>query len=135
MRVCFDTNVLMRVFTQQRSFPGLLRALLNRRLTLAVSNEILFEYQEVITRLYGSEAWNEVEAILERLHRLDCIVEVSPAYRFNVISADPDDNKFVDCAIAANATYVVSYDRHFDALASSAYQPRIISPEELVSLL
>jgi len=41
---------------------------------------------------------------------------VSPAYRFNLISADPDDNKFVDCAITAGATYIVSNDRHFEEL-------------------
>ena len=32
------------------------------------------------------------------------------------ISADPDDNKFVDCAFAAGATYIVSDDSHFDVL-------------------
>lgn len=34
-----------------------------------------------------------------------------------LIQADPDDNKFVDCAFAANATYIVSNDRHFDVLS------------------
>ena len=135
MRVCLDTNVLMRVFTPQRSFPDLLRALLNGQLTLVVSNEILFEYREVIIRLYGPDAWNDVERILERLHRLDCLVEVAPSYRFNVISADPDDNKFVDCAVAANATFIVSYDRHFDALLTAGYRTRLISPEDLASKL
>ena len=36
--------------------------------------------------------------------------------RFNLITADPDDNKFVDCAVIAGATYIVSNDRHFDEL-------------------
>ena len=32
------------------------------------------------------------------------------------ITADPDDNKFVDCAVSANAKYIISNDRHFKAL-------------------
>ena len=32
------------------------------------------------------------------------------------VTADPDDNKFVDCAIASNAKYIVSQDHHFDIL-------------------
>jgi uncharacterized protein len=34
----------------------------------------------------------------------------------NLISADPDDNKFVDCAFAANAHYIVTNDKHFNIL-------------------
>lgn len=34
----------------------------------------------------------------------------------NVITIDPDDNKFVDCAIIAGATYIVSNDHHFSEL-------------------
>jgi len=41
---------------------------------------------------------------------------VSPSFHFNLITTDPDDNKFVDCAITAGATYIVSNDRHFDEL-------------------
>ena len=37
-------------------------------------------------------------------------------YHFNLITADPDDNKFVDCAIAANARYIVTNDHHYDVL-------------------
>jgi predicted nucleic acid-binding protein len=37
-------------------------------------------------------------------------------YNWNLITADPDDNKFVDCAISANAKYIVSNDKHFKIL-------------------
>lgn len=37
-------------------------------------------------------------------------------YHFNLITADPDDNKFVDCAIQANAHYIVTNDHHYDVL-------------------
>jgi predicted nucleic acid-binding protein len=37
-------------------------------------------------------------------------------FSWNLIAADPDDNKFVDCAIAAQARFLVNEDRHFTAL-------------------
>ena len=33
-----------------------------------------------------------------------------------VLDTKPDDNKFVDCAIIANAKYIVTQDHHFDVL-------------------
>ena len=49
MRVCFDTNVLIQVFTRRSPFNEIRDALTDGALTLVVSNEILFEYEEVIT--------------------------------------------------------------------------------------
>lgn len=37
-------------------------------------------------------------------------------YHFELITQDIDDNKFVDCAIKANAKYIVSNDNHFGVL-------------------
>lgn len=41
---------------------------------------------------------------------------ITPYFKFRLIEADHDDDKFVDCAFAANATYIVSDDSHFDVL-------------------
>ena len=54
--------------------------------------------------------------VLKELMETPNIERVNPAYRFNLITADPDDNKFVDCAITVGATYIVSNDRHFQEL-------------------
>jgi uncharacterized protein len=61
------------------------------------------------------------------------VVEVSPHYTFAVIRDDPDDNKFTDCAIAGEADFVVTYDRHFEALRDSGYKPKPVTPEELAN--
>lgn len=55
MRVCIDTNTLVQLFGRQAAHPAILNALLAGQLTLALSNEILFEYQEVLTRMLGPE--------------------------------------------------------------------------------
>lgn len=41
---------------------------------------------------------------------------VTPYFHFDLIKTDPDDNKFVDCAIAGNARFIVTEDRHYDIL-------------------
>ena len=41
---------------------------------------------------------------------------VTPYYKWNLITADPDDNKFVDCALNAGADFIVTNDRHFGVL-------------------
>lgn len=45
-------------------------------------------------------------------------MKFTPSFHFNLINTDPDDNKFVDCAIVANASYIVSEDTHFNILNS-----------------
>lgn len=41
---------------------------------------------------------------------------ITPFYNFNLIEVDKDDNKFVDCAIAAHAKCIVTNDHHYDVL-------------------
>ena len=133
MTVCLDTGVLLQIFGRKQPFQPILRALLDGQITLAVSTEILFEYQEIITQLSGAERWRDVAALLELLSQLHGnIRRIGPQFRFNVISIDPDDNKFCDCAIAAEADFVIAEDNHFDALKSAGYKPKPIKPGEFI---
>jgi predicted nucleic acid-binding protein len=56
------------------------------------------------------------EIIAEEIIDASNALPVTVFYKWNLITADPDDNKFVDCAISANAKYIVSNDRHFKIL-------------------
>jgi putative PIN family toxin of toxin-antitoxin system len=133
MRICVDTNVLVRFFGTQSPFAALKLAVFTGTVELAVSNDILLEYEEVMVRLSGTRRWQQLSALLERVNLLfGNIVQVNPQYRFNVIAIDPDDNKFVDCAIAAEADFIVTSDRDFAALRDSGYKPKPISPEEFI---
>ena len=133
MTVCLDTNVFLQIFGRKQPYHQILRALLAGRLMLAVSNEILLEYQEVTVKLSGADRWREVEALLEMLDQLHGnIRQIEPQFRFAVITADPDDNKFCDCAIAAEADFVVTDDAHFAVLESVGYKPKPISPEDFI---
>ena len=136
MTVCLDTNVFLQIFGRKQPYHQILRALLDGRLTLAVSNEILLEYQEVTAKLSGAARWREVVALLELLDQLHGnIRQTAPQYHFAVITADPEDNKFCDCAIAAEADFVVTDDAHFMALRSAGYKPQPVSPDDFIRVL
>ncbi len=57
------------------------------------------------------------ENVINALVDSDYVEFIDPQFHLDLIENDPDDNKFVDCAFAANASFIVSDDRHFDVLA------------------
>lgn len=50
---------------------------------------------------------------------------VDAQFRLGLITADYDDNKFVDCAIVSGAQFIVTNDSHFDALADIPF-PKVV---------
>ena len=80
--------------------------------------EILAEYEEILQRLTNIDtAQLVIELIVNNPHTL----MFSPYYHFELITFDPCDNKFVDCAIVASAKYIVTEDRHYDVLISCSF--------------
>lgn len=133
MRLCIDTNALVQLFGRNEIGRPIRDALLAGRLELAVSSDTLLEYEETITLLSGSARWQQIERFLTVLFHLHGnVLFLDPRFRFGVIAADPDDNKFCDCAIAAEADYIITSDHHFDALVNSGYKPRPITPQEFI---
>ena len=113
MRIVLDTNCLIQSISPKSAYHDIWLSILNGKNTLCVSNEILEEYAEILNRLAGETTANLVlNAIIECRN----VMFFTPYYRFNLISAAPDDNKFVDCAIQANAHYIVTNDHHYDVL-------------------
>jgi uncharacterized protein len=135
MTVCLDTSVFLQMFGRRQPFYPILRGLLDGRIILAVSTEILLEYQEITVQLSGAQRWRDVTAFLDLLAQLHGnLRQIEPRYRFGVIAADPDDNKFCDCAIAAEADFVITEDSHFAALKLAGYKPQPLSPDEFIRL-
>nr|WP_310587256.1 putative toxin-antitoxin system toxin component, PIN family [Fibrella aquatilis] len=78
-----------------------------------MSTEILDEYAEILERHY-SAAFGE--RTLLAIDNFSTVIRTETAYRFLLIEVDADDNKFVDAAIAGNADFIVTNDRHFNCL-------------------
>lgn len=73
---------------------------------------MLTEYAEIIEQQMGYVASESVLGVLENLPNVELITAY---YKFGLLG-DEDDNKFVDCAIASNADFVVTHDRDFGVL-------------------
>ena len=111
--VVVDTNCLLRMIPIHGRYRQVWEAFLSEKYAICVSNEIIFEYMEILSqKVSATFAANIVGAILKS----NCVKLISPSFHFNLITQDPDDNKFVDCAIIANADFIVSDDSHFKAL-------------------
>lgn len=95
-------------------YHPILLDLLAGKYLLCVSNEIILEYEEILTQKMGSLVANN---IVNALLTSSFTRYINPQNRYHLITADPDDNKFVDCAIEARAQYIVTQDYHYDVVA------------------
>ena len=131
--VVIDTNCLVQMLSAHSDYYSAWRAYRRGDYILCVSNEILNEYQEIIERVANATvATNVVNAIVRSPHTLF----FTPQYHFHLIEQDTDDNKFVDCAIIANADYIVSEDSHFNVLKSIPFPSvRVIRLDEFIDEL
>ena len=112
-RVVLDTNCLLQALPSRSPYHKIWTEVLAGRISLCVNTEILNEYEEILAEKTTAEiAHNVVEAIA----RLDTTCFQGVYIHFGLIDADPDDNKFVDCAVAADAEYIVTNDTHFNIL-------------------
>ncbi len=114
-RIVLDTNCLVMSLSSRNPYSEIWQKFVDGEYVLCVSNEILEEYEEVLGRNISPKVARLVLAYMQLLPNVKFI---DPHYSFGLIKADEDDNKFVDCAIASNAIFIVSEDKHFRELAS-----------------
>ena len=73
--------------------------------------------------------------VVEAIARLHTTVYQEVYIHFGLIEKDADDNKFVDCAIAADAEYIVTNDAHFNVLKEIDWPKVLVKTiEEFASL-
>lgn len=112
-RIVLDTNCLLQSLPSNSPYHKIWSDILNGQIQLCVNTEILNEYEEIlVTKTTKEIAHNIVEAIA----RLSTTFYQEVYIHFGLITTDVDDNKFVDCAVAADAEYIVTNDKHFDVL-------------------
>jgi putative PIN family toxin of toxin-antitoxin system len=130
MKIVLDTNVLISGIYFSVPPSRILSAWRSRKLQLCVSLEILEEYLNVAERLASRYAGVEYEAILGLIVQNAHLVEAAALPE--PVSEDPDDDKFLACALANNTRIIVSGDS--DLLKVSGYADiRVLTPKEFIS--
>jgi len=127
MKVVLDTNVLLVSITSKSMYYPVFESFVMEEYDLCVTTEILLEYEEILNRYVGKSLATDILSLIQNAPNT---VFINRYFEWNLIKIDPDDNKFVDCAIAASAQLIVTEDRHFDVLRTVPFPKVIISSLE-----
>lgn len=122
LKIVLDTNILIAIIGRRSPFRWVFDCIIEGKIILCVSNEILFEYQEILTKKASAEV---AENVVNFITINPFTEKTEIFFNFDLIKDDADDNKFVDCAIATNAICLVSNDNHFQVLKTVDF-PKII---------
>lgn len=133
MRVVLDTSVLLMSISRRTAYHTIWQAFQNGEFELCLTTDILDEYAEKLEEKFHPEVGVNTMKALE--NSLD-VHHVHKYYFWNLITVDPDDNKFVDCAIAANADFICTEDKHFRVLKKIPFPVvKVMSADDFVELL
>lgn len=132
-RIVLDTNCLLMSIPSRSKYHQILTDFLSGKYVLCITNEIILEYEEILTQKMGHFiASNIVNAILSSCNTR----YIEPHFRFNLIETDKDDNKFVDCALMSGSRCIVTQDHHYDVLKTIDYpKVEIVNIDEFMELL
>lgn len=110
MRVTVDTNVLISALGWNGAEAAIIEMVLDSEMELCLSAQILSEFYRVIKYPKFGFTDNEIDGFIGKL--LPNVVLVSPSQSLDVVPADPDDNKIIECAVAGRSNYIISGDKH-----------------------
>jgi len=131
LRLVIDTNILVSAALKP---DGLQRTVLVLAMTrparLYISQAILAEYQEVLARHEFKIRRGLRQQLLQLIKNRAQLVDPVRALQ---VTKDPDDNKFVECADAARADYLITGNqRHFPRFWKKT---KIITSREFISIV
>jgi len=130
LRLILDTNVVISAALQEEGFPRTaLTIALNRPARLYVSQPILDEYAEVLSRAELDIPKGQRLRLLQLIKNRSFLIA---PYRRLEVPTDPDDNIFIECADAARADYLITGNRrHFPRFWKGT---KVITPREFIEI-
>ena len=128
-RVVVDTNVFVSSF-----FGGNPRKIVDLwksgQVTICLSKPIIDEYVEVLQQL-GLQNERELEELLNLFARGFHVLFSANTPELHLVNEDPDDDKFIECAVALKADFVISGDKNLIAI-QDYMSIRIVTPKEFL---
>lgn len=123
LKIILDTNILLVSLSKTSKYHWIFEKLNNEEFDLFISNDVLSEYEEIIEKKTNNQI---AQKTIRYLLTLPNVYLVNPYFNWILIENDPDDNKFVDCAVAGNVDYIITNDKHFDVLKTLDF-PKIVT--------
>ena len=118
MRVILDTNVFISGIFFSGPPSQILKAWASQSLQIVLSHQILDEYHRVSEQLSSKFQTIEIVPIIELVTMHGQFVDTKD---FDIsVCEDPDDNKFLACAVAGKCKTILSGDKHL--LKLSGYE-------------
>ncbi|WP_333652928.1 putative toxin-antitoxin system toxin component, PIN family [Dissulfurispira sp.] len=129
MKVVIDTNIFVSSF-----FGGNPKKIIDlwrkEKITLCLSRAILDEYIDVLGRI-GLKDEQELEELLSLFSKGFNILFTTKTSQLKIVRNDPDDNKFIECAVALKANVIISGDK--EVLAVKEYMGiKILTPQRFL---
>ena len=118
IRVVLDTNILISAILFGGKPRQVLERVIRGEIRLCMSEAILEELKGVLRRSKFSYSIEAIQVILTELTSLSDFV--NPSKTIRVVPEDPDDNRILECAVEAEANYIITGDLHL--LRLSRYQ-------------
>ena len=120
MKIVLDTNCLIVCLPVTSPYYCLWKAFRDKQIALCYTTDIINEYYEILSRYFHHQFADDV---VNELLLSPNVIKANNYYKWDLITIDPDDNKFVDCALNAGADYLVTNDHHFDVLKAFSFPP------------
>ena len=134
-RVVVDTNVVVSAAISLDGNPALIfEMIISEEVQNFTTQEIIKEIKDVLQRpkIAMRLSSTEQEFIVNTFTKFS--KKINPAVRFHQVQADPDDDKFLDCAVSASAEYIISGDGHLLRL-KEFMDIKIVTPAEFIKIM
>ena len=109
IRVVLDTNVFVSSF-----FGGNPRKVIELwktgQILLCLSRPVIEEYVDVLKRM-GLQDERELEELLRLFAHGFNVIFTAKTPNLNIVEKDPDDDKFIECAVALDSKIIISGDK------------------------
>jgi putative PIN family toxin of toxin-antitoxin system len=113
LKIVIDTNVFITIIGRKSPNRWIFDKIISGEFQLCITNEILWEYEEILTQKTNE---NITRNIVDFLLISPFVLKVEVFYNWQLISEDPDDNKFIDCYLSSDAVCLISNDQHFEKI-------------------
>lgn len=115
MKLVFDSNIFIAAFLAKGLASDIVKLGESGKLQIYASREILDEVKEKLIEKAKLDR-SYVDELIQHLEQ--AVLIVKPRRKLQVIKADPEDNKILECAVEAKANLIISMDKHLIKLKS-----------------